>query len=91
MAVSDFKDANRMKSADTYLPLLLAIAKMHTGDTAIAVDMSDEVQKLSTSWPMPVMQFYLGKSSADELLSAARGGDASVQQNRLCEAHFYLG
>ncbi len=91
MAITDYKDAVRAKSPNAFLPLLLAVAKMHTGDTNIAADMNDEVQGLSNSWPMPVMQFYLGKLSADGLTAAAKDNDATVQLSQMCDTYFYLG
>ncbi len=91
MALADYKDAIRLKSGDHYLPLLMAVAKMHTGDNAIAGDLNDEVQAPPNNWPMPVVQFYLGKLNVDELMAAARDPNAAVQQARLCEMHFYLG
>lgn len=91
MAIADFKDAIQKKSPDAYLPLLLAVAKMHTGDNAFAGEMSDEVQALSADWPMPVLQFYMGKLSVTDLMTAAKNPTATVQQSQLCDVHFYLG
>jgi lipoprotein NlpI len=42
-------------------------------------------------WPMPVVKYYRGEISADELLRAARDKDESVQKSRTCEAQFYIG
>lgn len=90
-AISDFRDAIRKKSTDAYAPLLIAVAKMHTGDNAITEELSDQVSTYQNNWPMPVMQYYLGRLSADDLLVSAKDPSATVQQSQLCETHFYIG
>ncbi len=42
-------------------------------------------------WPMPVIDFYLGRLDGDKLLEAARAAQANDDQSQVCEAHFYLG
>lgn len=91
MAIADYKDAIRTKPAGAYTPLLIAVAKMHKGDNAISDELSDESKAISNSWPMPVLQFYMGKLSADELIAAAKDPDAKQQQVELCEMYYYLG
>jgi hypothetical protein len=37
------------------------------------------------SWPYPIIDFYLGWRSADEMLSEG------AERGEQCEAHFFLG
>ncbi|HEY1209576.1 MAG TPA: tetratricopeptide repeat protein [Terracidiphilus sp.] len=91
MAIADYKDAIRTKPTYAYTPLLIAVAKMHKGDNAIADELGDEAKALSSSWPMPVLQFYMGKLTADELIAAAKDPDAKTQQVNFCEMYYFLG
>jgi lipoprotein NlpI len=45
--------------------------------------------QLPTDWPRPVIDFALGKSSADALVAAAKATKNPAES--LCEAYFYIG
>jgi tetratricopeptide (TPR) repeat protein len=90
-AIADYKDALRTKPSNMYTALLIAVAKMHKGDNAVADDMTAESQAFSKDWPFPVVQYYLGKASEDDMAQAARDPDAQTQRARFCEMYFYLG
>jgi lipoprotein NlpI len=41
-------------------------------------------------WPGPLLGFYAGTASADEVLAAAKLGEPETQKDQLCEADFFL-
>jgi tetratricopeptide (TPR) repeat protein len=43
------------------------------------------------AWPAPVVDFYLGKITADALRAAAGQGDPKARAGQQCEAEFYIG
>lgn len=90
-AIADYKDAIRTKPTHAYAPLLIAVAKMHKGDNAIADELGDEAKALPDGWPMPVLQFYMGKLNVDGLIAASKDPDAKTQQAHFCEMYYYLG
>lgn len=42
-------------------------------------------------WPGPVVDFFLGRITADELRAAAAKGDSEYLAQQACEADFYIG
>lgn len=90
-ASADFRDALRTDPANMYSALLLAVAKMHKGDNAVADELTEESKAFSTGWPIQVVQYYLGKASEEDMAEAARNPDAKTQRGRLCEMFFYQG
>ena len=42
-------------------------------------------------WPGPVVAFYLGKLTDQQLLAAAANPNADIQTDRRCQANFYIG
>jgi lipoprotein NlpI len=74
-----------------YYALWLYLAQSHQGkDGKAALQRNASAIDLK-SWPGAVVGFYLGKSTADQVASAARTGNAKAQHDQQCEADFYLG
>ena len=42
-------------------------------------------------WPLPLIQFYLGKLSETEVRRAALSPDSWTERGQRCEADFYIG
>lgn len=43
------------------------------------------------TWPGPVVAFYLGRITAEQVTSLAKSGtDAKVKRQQVCEAAFYV-
>jgi lipoprotein NlpI len=42
-------------------------------------------------WPAPIVKFYLGKMTFEELRGAADDPNVVKRQGQLCEANFYAG
>lgn len=43
------------------------------------------------SWPGPVISFFLGDTSQEEVFTAAQEGDDQLVRRQTCEANFYIG
>jgi len=74
-----------------YYPLWLYLAQAHQGKDAKAELDRRAVRLDLKAWPGPVVDFYRGRIGADDVLAAARTGDARTQRDQQCEAGFYLG
>jgi len=83
-AVIDFSQSIKLK--DIAYPMLWRFLSRgragEPGETELA---SGAVQITPDKWPYPVIEFYLGKRSAPQMLAAATNPDEN------CEAQFYLG
>jgi len=74
-----------------YYPLWLYLAQAHQGKDAKA-ELERRAANLDLkAWPGPVVDFYRGRISAEDVLAAARTGDTKIQRDQQCEAGFYLG
>ena len=71
--------------ADARTMLWLNLARRHRGRSGTAELKADAAALKEKGWPYPVIDFYLGRGSADQVLSAA----GSPEQH--CEALFYVG
>jgi tetratricopeptide (TPR) repeat protein len=69
---------------DAHPALWLHLARQRTGQHGTA-ELEAQAARLTKLWPYPVIDFYLGRSSPDEMLSAA------ARPDHLCQAQFYLG
>lgn len=90
-AEADLAAAVKGDGKMAYYALWLWLAQSHQGKdgkTALAPNASGIDLK---TWPGPVIDFYLGKVTADQLASAVQGGDAKTQHDQQCEVNFYLG
>ena len=63
----------------------LYLARKHSGQDGAAELAKNAEWFRSKEWPYPVVALYLGRRSAEEMLSAA------VDDKQRCEAQFYLG
>jgi lipoprotein NlpI len=43
------------------------------------------------SWPYPILEMLTGKINPDELLKASSSSDKGINEDRHCEAYFYIG
>jgi lipoprotein NlpI len=90
-AETDLRIASDSEPKTAYYALWLHLAAAHQGKDD-HIELSQRAEKLDVkAWPGPVVQFYLGKQSADEVLAAARAGGAKIQYDQQCEANFYMG
>lgn len=83
-AADDFRKAADLAD-NSYATIWSYLARARLGQDA-AADLSAAAARLSSKdWPAPVIEFLLGRRSADDMRAAA--GSAAEQ----CEAAFYLG
>ena len=70
---------------------LLPESERHLTDAQIAA-LRDQSRALNLgTFPGPVIRFYLGEISAEEVMAAVRKGSLQEQKEQLCEASFYVG
>ncbi len=90
--IDDIGDNYFKIEAQPYTILLLHLAKAKLGrnddqELRRAVDAVG-----SSEWPAPVLAFYLGRVTRDQLFDAAgEGPDHKTREGQRCEANFYAG
>jgi lipoprotein NlpI len=90
-AETDLSLASEQDPKMAYYPLWLYLTQAHQKKDA-DTELDARSAKLDLkSWPGPVVDFYRGKSTADQVTAAAGEGDTKTQQGQHCEADFYLG
>jgi len=58
----------------------------------VSGDLKDDLLQYSPElWPYPLVRFYLGNMSAEEVIQRARGPGIDIGGQRLCEAYFSIG
>jgi lipoprotein NlpI len=91
-AETDFRSASNAKPENSYHPIWLNLTELHQHKDA-QVELKNRASKLNLeTWPSPVIQFYLGEISPEQVLAKASIGDQKkTQTDQLCEVNFYLG
>ncbi len=88
-AAADFARVHELDSKNAYAVLWQALSGMRQQDPGWVQRLQEEEQGLSQDWPMPLLRFYAGQITADQVLAA--DNDAAGQQGHPCAAEFYLG
>jgi lipoprotein NlpI len=91
VADRDFEQSLSINAADAYGVLWLHLARVRSNhdDTE---ELTDNAAKFDLNrWPGPVLAFYLKRIDANDVMGAARSGDAKTQREQGCEASFYVG
>jgi lipoprotein NlpI len=69
----------------------LYLAETHAGKDGKKA-LADRVRMLDPNqWPAPILHFYVGSATRDEVLAAATRGDSFYLDQQACEAAFYMG
>ena len=89
-AAEDFSQSHELNGKDASSVLWLATAGMRQGAREWAARLQQQAGTLSGDWPMPVVKFYLGTLTAEQLLAAAGDPAEGKQQGRACETDFFL-
>lgn len=91
-AAADLATGVRLDPKDIYAAIWLHIAHSRAG-TPDHEELAANAERLDAGdWPWPIVQLFLGATTADKLLGAAAATDnRQTQQEQLCEANFYLG
>ena len=90
-AVIDLRRSSKLNPTNAYSVLWLHVARRRLGQ-----DDSKELIKQSakadlSKWPWPVLKFYLGRVTADQMIAAVTSPDAKTENRRICEANFFAG
>jgi lipoprotein NlpI len=89
-ASADYQQSLNLNPSQPYAVLWLHLARKHLGEDD-GEDLVQRAAKLdSTQWPGPVLKFYLGQMTADELIASASSPDSEKDKGQHCEATFYV-
>jgi lipoprotein NlpI len=90
-AANDFEQTLTIIGIRPYIVLWLHLARIR-GHQEDMEEFSRNTARLDlTTWPGPVISFYLRHASAHEVTEAAKNGDEKAQREQSCEASFFLG
>jgi tetratricopeptide (TPR) repeat protein len=79
-------------SQDVYYAVIWHYLSQKRAGKAEAVRLSEYTARLDlTKWPGPVLELFLGKTTPEGLLAAAKDRYKTLENQKLCEAYFYLG
>ena len=89
-AVEDLTAAIALSNVPAHLVLWRFVAEARIG-SANTDTLAAAAQDLGPGqWPFPIMRYFLGEASGDEIITAAIENPSSAN-GRLCEAYFFLG
>ena len=90
-AAVDLGHGAALDSTNAYVAIWQHMAVRRNGGDNTA-ELATELAKTDASkWPAPVGQFYLGKATAAQVMSAAEKTDSHAQTDQRCAATFYIG
>jgi len=89
----DLTESLRLNTNQPYAIIWRYLAQSRSGKPELAKsELSEKSGPLDKAkWPVPVIEFLLGKSDPDALLKAAEHPDAGTRRGQVCEAEFYVG
>jgi lipoprotein NlpI len=90
-AQEDFTLLLRNDRTDQYLAIWLYLARARKGQDGSGEMGKNAATLKLTTWPGPVINFYLGKITSSALLQAAHDADPKKDKEQHCEVNFYLG
>jgi lipoprotein NlpI len=90
-AAADLQRGLSLDSADADATLWLHVARLRLAQED-ASDFAAHVAAADSSrWPAPVLRYFLGTLSADQLRAAAKDSAESASNERACATAFFLG
>jgi len=90
-AEADFQICLELDPEDTYAMIWLYLAREHDGRTGELQLVAQASQVKHKDWPFAVIDFFLDNGSEQTVLQAAADFDPKVEEERTCEAYFYIG
>ena len=82
----------RFDETGSYAVVWLHVAKMRQGQDDAAEFATNSARVHSTDWPRPVISFFEGKLTADQLVAqTASVADARLRDDQRCGAEFFAG
>jgi lipoprotein NlpI len=89
-ASADYQQSLKLNTAQPYAVIWLHLARKRMGEDDTQ-DLTQRATKLeSTRWPAPVVKFFLGQMTSDQLMAAAASGSPGEVKDQHCGAAFYL-
>ena len=88
-AIRDIRRGARLNKNSIYDTLWLYVSTRRVHGDGMRVLKSRAQTLGGTTWPAPVGQLYLGNTTADEVVAAARNVQQSAR-GHLCEAYFFV-
>ena len=89
-AAGDLAQAVKL-SPNAYSVLWLELSRARAGAPDEKAFAQDVAALDLDDWPRPLLDYYLGKATQDDVNKAALHGDAKAQTGQKCEADFYVG
>jgi lipoprotein NlpI len=90
-AADDFTALNKVWPRQGYPVLLLAAAQARAGVLDLPA-LKDKASLIDTGkWPAPVIQFYQGTATRDDINAAIAKSDPKMTVNQQCDADFFVG
>lgn len=97
-AAADFAQQAQLVPRNPYNAVWLAVTEGRAGtlDSAqisavMAKAMAHRSDDKNSNWPAPLVDLFLGKTTADQVVAAGEGGEEVGRASRRCEAYFYTG
>jgi lipoprotein NlpI len=90
LAQEDFAEAIKSTPGDAYSILWLYVAQSRAGQDGRAALEQNSAHMPPLTWPAQLVDFYLGKTTSDAVMSAADDPNSFKNQSQLCEAYFFL-
>ena len=91
LAASDLDKAQQLEP-DLYTAIALYLARARGGLKDAALKLAADATKVKVeAWPAPVLALFEGEINPETLPEKAATPDSRAQQQRMCEANFYLG
>jgi tetratricopeptide (TPR) repeat protein len=95
-AGAEYRKAIEIDYDDVYVQLACSLALLKTGRGEEAQAHMKEAARMykgiaEAEWPAPLVRFYLGEITEEEVLEAAKVDDETLEQEQRCEAYYYMG
>jgi len=88
-ALADFSQASRLDPDYAYYALWIDIIDKRRNAAGSLAQAAARFNM--TKWPAPVVRLFLGETTPDAVIAAARDPDPVTRRGQLCEANFYAG
>jgi lipoprotein NlpI len=90
-AETDLAASSALDPRNPYGVLWLYVARKHQNKDGSAA-LRDQTRQLNLNlFPGPVIRYFLGQASVDDVMRATQKGSDYERRTQLCEASFYLG
>jgi lipoprotein NlpI len=90
-AAADFEESLRTHPSDGYRVLWRHISLAKAGRADPLEFQANAAKPDPNTWPAPLLRFYQGRATIDEIRQQAGRGNERAQSAQRCEASFYLG